>query len=106
MQVLKPPHRSYDSRESSIFLAGETRTIPLGVGTPMAAEVNLIVVTPLGNGYLSVWGSGARPLASAVNYSAGYDNANAVITEVSNGSVQIYAHAVCHLVVDVYAVWP
>src|SRR4051812_4359683 len=75
-------------------------------GIPTDAAAAVLNVTATGanaNGYLTVWPCGQpRPLASSLNYGAGRDVANAVLTQIgASGKVCIYAGvAPTHIVTD------
>lgn len=75
-------------------------TVPAsGVG---AVALNVTVTEPDADGFVTVWGCGARPDTSAVNYSAGQTIPNAVITPVSaGGTVCFHSLTDVHLIVDV-----
>jgi len=103
MQIVSPPVRVYDSRNTAAFGRGETRTIH--VGDYRAAFVNLTVVDPSGGGYLTVWGDGGSPPnTSNVNYSHGVNIANSGWTPVrTDGTIQVYTSSPCHVLVDIQA---
>jgi hypothetical protein len=81
-------------------------------GVPADANSVVLNVTSTGstgNGFLTVWPCGQpRPLASNLNYAAGRDAANAVISSVgASGRVCIYTGAgATHLVADVTGYFP
>lgn len=105
MEIMTPPRRAYDSRAVKPLVAGEERVIPLGVSAK-AAAVNIVAVAPVGNGYMTVWGGGAKPGTSALNMTSGQTIANAIQVEVQNGSITVSSSVGCHVVVDLYGYWP
>lgn len=79
--------------------AGGAVTVPSSVN---AAALNVTVVNPAGQGYVTVYPCGtSRPLASNVNFSKDQTIANGVIAPVgSKGDVCIYASTDTDIVVD------
>jgi hypothetical protein len=66
-----------------------------------AAVLNLSTVDSAGNGFLTVYDCGTRPLASGINYAAGRVVNNEIITKLSpTGTICIYAKTTTHLVID------
>jgi hypothetical protein len=90
--------------------AGETLTLPLHQ-TPdnplllrsTGAIVNVTVTGPRTSGFMTVFPCGAlRPLASNLNFQAGVDAANLVITSSNaDGTVCLYSDSVADVIVDV-----
>jgi hypothetical protein len=100
--IVNQPHRAYDSRSGAAHKAGETRKVK--VASAKAAFVNIVAVSPEDSGYLTLWGDGARPNSSHLNFTKGVTIANGVwVPVMSDGSINIYTHKGCHIVVDVLA---
>jgi len=100
--IVNKPHRAYDSRSGSVHKAGETRKIK--VANAKAAFINIVAVNPDGSGYLTAWGDGNRPDSSHMNYTKGVTIANGVwVPVMSDGSINVYTHKSCHVVIDVLA---
>jgi RHS repeat-associated protein len=112
-QVLTPS-RIFDTRVSpgtAVAAASTTSVQVTGLGgvdadpSKVAAVVlNVTAASPTSGSYLTLWGSGSRPVpGSSVNITAGVDVASMVQTTVdSTGKVQIYNNAgTTHLIVDV-----
>ncbi len=70
----------------------------------LSVTANLVAVNPSGPGYLTVYPCGFdRPLASALNYMPGVNNANEFTVPLGdNGDICIYTHAETDIVVDIY----
>lgn len=103
VHTLAVPERRYDSRTTKKpFAKGETRVIPLGLDVK-AAFVNVTVVDAQGQGFLTLYGAGPRPAVSNVNFQAGDTIANSAWVPLSNGALTVYAHAACHVVIDLQA---
>lgn len=97
------PKRVYDSRKAKgAHSAGETRKVPAAAAK--AAFVNVVAVDPADSGYITLWGDGAKPDASHINFTKGVTIANGVWVPVAaDGTIQVYTHKACHIVVDVLA---
>ncbi len=68
---------------------------------PGAAVLNLSTVGSAGNGFLTIYDCGTRPLASGINYAAGRVVNNEIITKLSpTGTICIYAKTTTDLVID------
>jgi hypothetical protein len=99
---------------TGVVAAGGTMQFQVGGrgGVPPtsgAVVLNVTATGATGNGFLTVYPCGeARPLASSLNYGAGRDVANAVLTKVgAGGKVCVYAGAGgTHVVADVTGVLP
>ncbi|MFM8645898.1 MAG: SpoIID/LytB domain-containing protein [Actinomycetota bacterium] len=65
--------------------------------------MNLTVVDPVGEGFLTVWPCGSnKPDASSLNFKAGQTVANAVVSQVdSTGLICVSSNAAVHVIVDV-----
>ena len=88
------------------LLVGGRGGVPVNAA---AAVLNVTSTGGTGNGFLTVWPCGAaRPLASSVNFAAGRDVANGVLTKLgTGGKVCVYAGAAAtHLVIDVTGWFP
>lgn len=73
--------------------------------TPVAraVAVNLTVVHPDGDGYLTAWPAGtAQPAVSNVNFAAGEIEANFAIVPVSNGRIELISSVDTHVIVDLF----
>lgn len=102
MKLVKPV-RLYDSRNVSLHSAGESRRIK--VGSSEAVFVNITVVDPQADGYLSVWsGGGNPPNISNVNFSRGQTIANSAWVPVADEHIDIFTSSSCHVIVDLQAV--
>jgi len=68
-----------------------------------SATLSIAALGTSGGGYLTVWPCGATmPLASSLNYQAGVNTANTVITKLAtNGTVCIFSSQTTNLIVDV-----
>lgn len=104
--VCRPaPTRIYDSRNSSVMIAGETRTIsvPDSISSSTSAVVLSVTVIGLSEGYWQVFPSGnSKPDSSNLNsFAIGAISANQVITSVNqNGQVDVYSSGGGHVIVD------
>ncbi|MFT6435152.1 MAG: hypothetical protein ACJAVI_003204 [Candidatus Azotimanducaceae bacterium] len=85
--------------------SGSAVTIPSNLS---AVALNVTAVTPVGNGFLTVWPCDvARPLASNVNYTTGAIVPNGVIAPVSaDGTVCIFSQTPSHVIVDLAGWFP
>jgi GH25 family lysozyme M1 (1,4-beta-N-acetylmuramidase) len=100
---LVTPVRLYDSRNVASFGKGESREI--AVGSVSAAFVNLTVVDPAGDGFLTAWaGTSTPPNVSNVNFSKGDAIANSAWVPVEDGKIRVYVSAPAHVLVDLQAV--
>jgi len=79
---------------------GNVTTVP---ESATAASLNITVVNPEGEGYLTVWPCGvARPLASNLNFTAGAVVPNGVLASLgADGSVCLFSSAPTDVLVDV-----
>lgn len=105
------PNRIVDTRLTNDRLAaGSVRRIRVGgtsgiPGGASAAALNLTVVAPDRNGYLTAYpcdGAGGRPGSSTMNFGGGQNVAALSLSALSGGDVCVYAHVATHLVVDAY----
>jgi Repeat of unknown function (DUF5650) len=93
--------------------AGSTTTVNIGgrANVPVDAKAAVLTVTVTGTtapGFLTVYPCGsAMPNSSNVNYAAGTDIANLVISKLgTNGTVCVYSSAATHVIVDVTGYFP
>lgn len=101
--------RVYDTRDlgadSGPILAGTSRLVKVAAtqGSHRSALVNITMVRPLNNSFLTAWQSRTtRPTASNLNVHAGQTAANASIVPVdADGNVLVFTNATAHVVVDV-----
>jgi N-acetylmuramoyl-L-alanine amidase len=106
MQVTNPPKRLLDTRQTHNPLrAGEPFALKVGESC-RAVMVNIVALSPSGDGHVNAWGAGERPQASALNYTKGETIANAVIVPVDGDVIRLQAHTGLHVIVDLQAVWP
>ena len=82
-----------------------TTTLGEGLSVPAsatAASLNITVVNPEAEGYLTVWPCGPRPLASSLNFSRGQVVPNGIIAPLSaQGSICLFSNAPTDVIVDV-----
>ena len=102
------PSRVFDTRSNPTKVLVPLRVRVTGVnGVPAsgvaAVSLNVTVVAPEGDGYVTVWPCAfAQPDASNLNYVAGQTVPNAVIAPVDgNGEVCFYSYAATDLIADV-----
>src|SRR5690606_24903837 len=73
--------------------------VPVGAAT---AAINLTVVNPTADGYLTLYPCGQRPDTSTLNYFTGQVVPNGAITALSpTGSVCVFTLAAAHVLIDV-----
>ena len=66
-----------------------------------AAVLNLSTVFSSGNGFLTIYDCGTRPLASGINYSTSGVVNNEIVAKLSaNGKICVFARSATHLVID------
>ena len=101
------PQRALDTRSGVPLSAGEVRRVPLtglvAAGAEVAA-VNLLVVDPLADGFLTAFDCDRpRPWASNLNIAVGATQAAFALVELSGrGEICVFSSAPAHLVVDVF----
>ncbi len=102
MKIVNPT-RVYDSRkDGGMFNDGETRRVQTGFKD--AVFVNVTVVSAEADGFLTLWGDGARPDVSNVNYRGDDTIANSAWVPVDpTGAIQVYCYGKCHVLIDVQA---
>jgi hypothetical protein len=104
--TLAKPIRMLDTREQGVdpLPAGAwTQTLPDSI--PASASAVFVTVTAVGApapGYITLWGSGARPTTSNLNYPAGAGAiANTTLTRVIDGKFQMFNVSPVHIILDV-----
>ncbi|MEU5788635.1 hypothetical protein ABZ754_13010 [Micromonospora purpureochromogenes] len=115
-----PPHRLYDSRVDLKRPAGSVIDLTMRHGSDnprvRALIVNVTVVDPESDGFVTVWsGVGERPTASTVNFAAGTVTPNLAFVQTrpcgeddfSCGpagapTFRLYTSAAAHIVVDAF----
>ena len=116
------PHRILDTRNSAgrlhilnaagnldsagRLLAGHTIVIDLSSLEFGAASAfcNLIAVSPLSSGYMTLFPGGTRPVTSSLNFAQGAVIGNFAVTGTSNtDTVSIYSSATSHVALDMTA---
>ena len=103
MRILPSPVRLFDSR--NMFGGNKVPAGEHGFETPINIPVTdslLITVTAVdsGDGYVTVWASGARPEASCLNYH-GPSVANTTAVAVQDRKFKLFNSSPTHLIVDV-----
>lgn len=89
--------RVSDSRNTSPFSTGETRTISVaGIGSVPASAtavvLNVTAVSKASGGYLTVWPTGQpKPATSNVNFGPNDIVPNAVVVQLGSGSINIFS---------------
>jgi GH25 family lysozyme M1 (1,4-beta-N-acetylmuramidase) len=101
MKMVVPPVRVYDSRHAGAHGAHETRRIR--VADADAAFVNVTVVNPSRDGYVTVWGKGDMPNVSNVNHQQG-TVCNTSWVPLDGGFINVFTSQNCHLLIDLQAV--
>ena len=94
--------------------AGEILTVPLKettAGAPLVSEgafLNVTAAAPQKAGFMTVWRcSDAKPSTSNVNFSAGINTANLVITASdTGGNVCVFSDTEVYLIIDVNGLFP
>ena len=100
MKIVNPPARVYDSRKSGgAFTSGEQRRIK--VADADAVFVNITAV-PQSGGFITAWGSGARPDVSNLNFDD-TPIANTSWVPCDDGHVNVYAYGSTDIIIDVQA---
>lgn len=82
--------------------ADQTRTInvPGGAGKT-GVEVTITVTEPEAPGFITVWGSGAKPNKSVVNHMTGDTVANSTNVKLAaDGTFKLYSKSATHIIVD------
>ena len=107
--VPREPARVLDTRAAVAGVAGnvgERRTMSVDVGNLVppdagAAVLSVTAVDSCAAGYLTVFGCGARPPTSNLNYTTGRTTAGLAITPMTLGRVCVYASSRTDVVIDV-----
>jgi hypothetical protein len=104
------PTRLIDTRQSGVVPAGGTVRVPATADLPggiTAVALNVTYTGASNVGFLTAYPAGdTRPLASNLNLVAGGTHANFVAVPIGvDGSVDIYASAQTHVVVDRLGYW-
>ena len=106
VHTLDTPIRMLDTREQGVdpLPAGAwTQTLPDSI--PASASAVFVTATAVGApapGYVTLWGSGARPTTSNLNYPAGAGAiANTTLTRVIDGKFQMFNVSPVHIILDV-----
>jgi uncharacterized protein (DUF1800 family) len=95
------------NRPLELQIAGTELTTALGdrLAVPLsatAASLNVTVVNPQGEGYLTVWPCGTRPLASSLNFRAGQVVPNGLLAPLSaSGALCLFSSAETDVIVDI-----
>jgi hypothetical protein len=107
------PFRFLDTRGGAVPASGSTKCVTIAgkAGIPTTAKavaVNLVAVTPSGDGHLIAYPKGiAQPNVSTLNYATGDTIANGAIVELgSGGEICVYVHTATHIIVDVSGYFP
>jgi len=106
------PGRAYDSRNTSAFIQGETRTVQITGLTPAplpmvpanaaGISANLTVAGPASNGFLSVYPGPTVPATSNLNYAAGKTTANAALLALAlDGTIIAKLTRAGHVLIDI-----
>jgi hypothetical protein len=67
-----------------------------------AVALNVTVTQPTGDGFVTVYPCGSRPLASNLNFTVGQTIPNTVIAPVnSDGDICFYSNTPTHLLADI-----
>jgi hypothetical protein len=87
------------------LIGGHTVDIDLSteVFEATALYANLTVTQAVSAGYLTLWPSGTRPVASALNYLAGQTVANFCVSGLNFDTLRLYARGTTHVLLDVVA---
>jgi hypothetical protein len=104
------PKRVLDTRDASLGgasgMLGAGRTVSIDVSeiVPTDAEAAVLSVTATGGcvpGFLTVFGCGALPPTSNINYEVGRTTAGLAITPLTDGRACIFASGATDVIVDV-----
>jgi|GEM_PF-1480389 len=106
MITLNKPIRMLDTRDQRADpLPSGTWPQTLPAGIPARAEAVFVTVTATdasSGGFITLWGSGARPNTSNLNYPAGAGAiCNTTLTRVVGGKFQMFNVSPCHVILDV-----
>lgn len=103
MIVLPTSIRMFDSRwwDTKLPEGKYELECPANVPVDKALSITVTAVQPDGDGYMTVWQSGPKPIASCLNFQAGNNNANTTSVSVKDRKFWIYASTGTHCVIDV-----
>jgi hypothetical protein len=99
------PNRLLDTRSASMLAANTERRLDVA-GTPgisaaaAIAALNFTVVTPVADGFVTVYECGSVPVASTVNFRAGEVVPNFTFATLSSGDVCFRSSVNTHILVD------
>jgi len=104
------PTRVVDTRDNGGARRAAGSTLTVSVGAQYASQsisVNLAATDAVATGFATLFACDQdRPGTASLNFQAGEDISNGVITKVSaEGTVCVYVHQSTHLVVDVFGVF-
>ena len=107
----RPGQPTIDGSFSGVGVVPANGTVTLQVagrgGVPIGATavwLNTVAVGPTGNGFVTAYPCGIRPLASSLNYVAGVNRANGALVKLnSSGQLCLYTNMATHLLADVTA---
>src|SRR5829696_7152163 len=99
------PTRLLDTRTGTRFQVNEERRISLAAGDGLttsarAAALNITVVSPQQDGFVTIYPCGSRPIASTVNFRAGEIVPNFTLVPFTANEVCAFSSAATDLVVD------
>jgi len=105
------PTRVVDTRDNGGARRAAGSTLTVSVGAQYASQsisVNLAATDAVATGFATLFACDQdRPGTASLNFQAGEDISNGVITKVSaEGTVCVYVHQSTHLVLDVFGVFP
>jgi hypothetical protein len=102
--AIVPKQRLAGATELRVHVAGIGSIPSSGVG---AVALNVTVTQPTGDGFVTVYPCGSRPLASNLNFTAGQTIPNTVIAPVnSDGDICFYSNTPTHLLADISGWFP
>ena len=108
MAALSNPIEWFDTRNGAFgpLQGGATNDNVLPVGPELDGAVdvyiNVTVIRPVGEGFVTVWSDGPQPKTSNVNFGAGQVVANTALVKVGPGRrVKFFCSASTHLKVDI-----
>ncbi|HEX6659532.1 MAG TPA: hypothetical protein VF065_15685, partial [Ilumatobacter sp.] len=99
------PNRLLDTRSGAMLAANTERRIDVagttGIsGSATIAALNFTVVTPVADGFVTVYACGSVPVASTVNFRAGEVVPNFTFAALSGGDVCFRSSVATHILVD------
>lgn len=101
------PSRLVDTRLAEVARHGIDAAHLVALGDVVAAQGNVTVTGPVGEGYATAYRclTETRPVASNLNYRPGETRAGAALLPVSRGHTCVFLKAAGDLVVDVSGAW-